>query len=61
MANLPFLQGDRVFLVKGIPADLCGDCGEAYLDGPTLDRTLAMVRGLEAADVELSVARYRAA
>jgi YgiT-type zinc finger domain-containing protein len=59
--NIPFVRGDRLFLVKGVPAEVCGDCGEAYLDGPTLDRALAMVKGFEAADAEFSVARYRAA
>ncbi len=59
--NIPFVRGDRMFLVKGVPAEVCGDCGEAYLDGPTVDRTLAMVKGLEDANAEISVARYRAA
>ena len=60
-ANVPFSRGERVFVVKGVPAEVCGDCGEPYLDGPTLDRVLAIFKQLEAADAEVSVARYRAA
>jgi hypothetical protein len=50
-----------LLLVKGIPADVCGDCGEAYLHGDVLDLVVALARTLRSQDAEVSVVRYRAA
>jgi len=59
--TIPFVRGARVLTIRDIPADICGDCGEAYLLGETVDRVQEQVGRLEALDAEVSIARYHAA
>jgi YgiT-type zinc finger domain-containing protein len=60
-ADVPFRTGSGVLLLKGIPAWVCGDCGEPYLHGPILDRVVQIVRDLDALGSEVSVVSFRAA
>lgn len=60
-ATIPFVRGDHVITVRGIPAQICGDCGEAYMTGAVVDDVEKLVGALEALDAEVSVAHYRAA
>jgi len=48
-------------LVREVPALVCGDCGEAYLEGPMVDRLLSIVRELQQMQAEVSIVRYKAA
>jgi len=59
--TVPFVRGERVLTIRDIPADICGDCGEAYLSSETVDRVQSQVARLEALDAEVSIARYHAA
>jgi YgiT-type zinc finger domain-containing protein len=59
--SLPFATEARTLVVKGVPALVCGDCEEAYLDGPILDEVLALVRQQDTLHAEVSVVRFRAA
>jgi YgiT-type zinc finger domain-containing protein len=61
LATIPFIRGERVITLKGLPAEVCGDCDEAYLAGDVVDRVQAIVEELEGLDAEVLVARYRAA
>jgi YgiT-type zinc finger domain-containing protein len=61
IATLPFVRDERVVVVRGVPAEICGDCGEAYLAGEVVDGVQKIVDDLDALDAEVSVARYRAA
>jgi YgiT-type zinc finger domain-containing protein len=60
-ATLPFVRGERVITIRDVPAEVCGDCGEAYLSGPVTDAVQDLVQKLEALDSEVSVARFHAA
>ncbi|MDD5309292.1 MAG: type II toxin-antitoxin system MqsA family antitoxin [Deltaproteobacteria bacterium] len=60
-ADIPFATGQGLLLVKGVPAEICGDCGEPYLKGPVVDRVGEIVREFDRLDTEVSVVRYRAA
>ena len=37
-------DGDRLVVVRGIPAAVCGQCGEAYTDEATTRRVEAIVK-----------------
>jgi len=50
-----------VLVIRDIPAEICGDCGEAYLSDETVDRLQEQVARLEAMDAEVSITRYHAA
>jgi YgiT-type zinc finger domain-containing protein len=41
--------GSAVVVVRGIPADVCSECGEAYTDSPTTQRLAAIVERARAA------------
>ena len=60
-ATLPFVQKERVVVVKGVPSDVCGDCGEASLSGRTLDRIEELMEKLLRLDAEVSLIHYKAA
>lgn len=60
-ATIPFVRGDRVVTIREVPAEVCEECGEAYMSGATTDRVQELVDGLEAAGAEMTVARYQAA
>jgi hypothetical protein len=59
---MPFpMKNNGMLLVKGVPAEICGDCGEPYLAGPTVDRVREILRSFEKLATEVSVVSYRAA
>lgn len=61
VATIPFISDDRVFTVKEVPAEICQDCGEAYMAGAVVDRVQKMIEELRALEAEISVTRYHAA
>ncbi len=60
-ATIPFVVDERVIAIRAIPAEICGDCGEAYMSGAVVDSVQQMVAQLRDLDTEVSVAPYRAA
>ena len=37
VTTLPFLEGEHVIVIRDVPAEVCEDCGEAYLSGRVVD------------------------
>ena len=54
-------RGKLTLVIKGIPARVCGSCGEAYFDQATTEHIEAMAARVEQAGVELAVQDYAAA
>ncbi len=50
----PFFINDRVIVIKDVPAEVCGDCGEAYMKSSVVDR-------VEDLNSEVSIVHYEAA
>ena len=61
VTSIPFLSEERVAVVRNVPAEICGDCGEAYMLGAVVDRVEALLDKLDEAHAELSVIHYEAA
>jgi YgiT-type zinc finger domain-containing protein len=61
LTTIPFLVEGRVAVVRDVPAELCGDCGEAYMKGSAVDRIEAVLDKLEELHAEVSVVHYEAA
>lgn len=58
-ATIPYiLEGDLVVVVKHVPAEICGDCHEAFTSGRVTDQILAMLRQLKTLQSEVSVVSY---
>jgi YgiT-type zinc finger domain-containing protein len=53
-------RGTATIVIKGVPADVCGNCGEPYLDEPTATRVTEIVDQAEKNGTELEVRRYAA-
>jgi len=49
------------FVVKNVPAMVCGTCGEEYLDGAASARVLQMAEEAAASGAEVDIRSYRAA
>ncbi len=57
----PFFIGEKVIVIKDVPAEVCGDCGEAYMKSSVVDRVEALLDKLEDLHSEVSIVHYEAA
>ena len=60
-ATLPFLIGERVVVVKNVPAEICSDCGESYMKSSVVEKIENILDRLEDLRSEMSVVSYEAA
>ena len=49
-----------VVVIKGVPADICENCGEYYLSEEMADKVLAMAEDAVAHGAEIEVRRFAA-
>ncbi len=61
IATIPFLSGGQVAIIKNIPAEICSDCGEAYMKSSIVGNIESLLDRLEALGSEVSVVHYEAA
>lgn len=54
-------RGGATVVVKGVPARVCEDCGEGYVDEDAASRLLALADEALKAGVQVEVREYRAA
>lgn len=52
---------DVTLVVRGVPADICNNCGERYFDAEVTQRLLDIAREAAAAGVVVDVRDYVAA
>ncbi len=57
----PFFIDERIIVVKDVPAEVCGDCGEAYMKSSVVDRVESLLDRLEDLHSEVSIVHYEAA
>ena len=53
-------RGECTVVVKGVPAQICENCGEYYLDEDVAARVFAMADAAVNAGAEIEVRRYAA-
>jgi YgiT-type zinc finger domain-containing protein len=59
VATLPFIFDDNiVVVVKGVPAEICGDCYEPFMAGQVTDQVMALLNQLRLLRSEVSVISY---
>lgn len=61
-----FHRGETIIIIKDVPAEVCTNCGEKYVDTPTGDRLseladTAMGNTVEVNGEPVTVEHYRAA
>lgn len=60
VATIPFvLSEDQVVVIKGVPAETCGDCHEPFMSGKIADDVMALVSQLKRLGSEISVISFR--
>ncbi len=59
-ATIPFVFGRTVVIVREVPAEVCGSCGEAYMTGDVTDRVMDSVEKFRDMKTEVSVVPYKA-
>ena len=59
-ATVTIQRGESTIVIKGVPADICGNCGEYYLDEATAQRVSDIVDQAEKNGTEVEVRRYAA-
>ncbi|MFP4502682.1 MAG: type II toxin-antitoxin system MqsA family antitoxin [Candidatus Hydrogenedentota bacterium] len=50
-----------VLVLRGVPARVCGNCGEAYVSGDVTDQILLRAEEMQRQGVEVDVRRFVAA
>ncbi len=59
-ATITLQRGDTTVVIKGVPADVCDNCGEYYLDEEMTERVLSMAKEAAAPGVEVEILRWAA-
>ncbi len=54
-ATLPFVVKDSVVVVKDVAAEVCSDCGEAFMSGEVTDAVTALLKDAVSQGVELAL------
>lgn len=53
-------RGSTTLVIKGVPAEVCGICGEAYVDEAVTSALLAEIEKAAKLGVDVEVRRYAA-
>jgi YgiT-type zinc finger domain-containing protein len=61
ITTIPFLIGEKVAVIKDVPAEICSDCGEAYMKSSVVDKVESLLDKLEELHSEMSVVHYETA
>lgn len=60
-ATLTFTRDGTTVVIKGVPASVCANCGEEYVDEATASRLLRTAEEAARAGVQVDVREYLAA
>lgn len=59
-ATVTLQRGETVVVIKGVPAQVCRDCGEYYLDDSVAERIYAQAEDAVRRNAEVEILRYAA-
>jgi YgiT-type zinc finger domain-containing protein len=54
-------RNGATIIVKEVPAQICGNCGEEYVDDGTTDRVMRLAQQSSAPGVQVEIRQYVAA
>jgi YgiT-type zinc finger domain-containing protein len=60
LATVTLDRAGTVAVIRAVPAEICGDCGEYYLDGDTTRRVLEQAEAAAQRHVEVEIVRFAA-
>lgn len=56
-----FFIGEKIIIVKDVPAEVCSDCGEAFTKSSVAGRLESILTAVEDLQSEMSIISYKAA
>ena len=59
-ATVTLQRGNSVIMIKEVPAHICEDCGEYYLDEPEAQKVYALAEDAAHRNAELEILHYAA-
>jgi len=51
-------RNGATIVIKSVPAAVCGNCGERYVDGAITDKLIARAEGAALAGVQVDIREY---
>ena len=61
ITTVPFIIVEKVVVIKNVPAEICADCGEAYMKSLVVGEIEKILDRLEELHSEVSIIYYKAA
>jgi len=61
VTTVTFERGDSTFVVREVPAQVCPNCGEDYVDAKVTAELLRSAEDLSRAGTQVNIRRYAAA
>ena len=61
ITTLSFLMGEKVAIIKNVPAEICSDCGEAYMKSHVTGKIETLLDRVQELHSEVSIIYYEAA
>ncbi len=61
VTTMPFFIAEKVVVIKNVPAEICADCGEAYMQSRVVGDIESILDRLEELHSEVSIIHYKAA
>jgi YgiT-type zinc finger domain-containing protein len=61
ITTLPFLIAEKVVMMRNVPAEICADCGEAYMKSHVAGESERLLARLGELHSEVSIIYYQAA
>ncbi len=61
ITTAPFFVGEKIIVIKDVPAEICSECGESYMKSSVVDGIEKLLDRLEDLQSEMSVVHYQAA
>jgi len=58
--NFPIDEEDNFILIKGVPAEICGQCGEVFLKDDVAAAIEEIAKTAKATNVEFEILRFAA-
>jgi YgiT-type zinc finger domain-containing protein len=60
MVTVTLQRGDTTVIIKDVPAQVCENCGEYYLNDEITERVLSMAEEAVKKNVEVEILRFAA-
>ena len=58
LTTIVLFRGDTTVIMKEVPADVCGDCGEPVMSENISERVLTMAEGAVQRGAEVEIVRF---